>query len=152
MMDKTGTLTVGEPRVVSVRPTEAVAGEDEVLALAAAAEWNSEHPIGRAIYNEAAVRDLTVPVPGDVAYSPGAGVSAHVEGRRITVGRCRGQESRAERDTPGCEDEAALSTESDPEARRHLGGGGAGRRTAPGHHRPDRPAAPGGGHRCARPG
>lgn len=116
VMDKTGTLTVGEPRVVSVRPTEAVAGEDEVLALAAAAEWNSEHPIGRAIYNEAAVRDLTVPVPGDVAYSPGAGVSAHVEGRRITVGRCRGQESRAERDTPGCEDEAALSTESDPEA------------------------------------
>ena len=116
VMDKTGTLTVGEPRVVSVRPTEAVAGEDEVLALAAAAEWNSEHPIGRAIYNEAAVRDLTVPVPGDVAYSPGAGVSAHVEGRRITVGRCRGQESRAERDTPGCEDEAALSAESDPEA------------------------------------
>ena len=116
VMDKTGTLTVGEPRVVSVRPTEAAAGEDEVLALAAAAEWNSEHPIGRAIYNEAAVRDLTVPVPGDVAYSPGAGVSAHVEGRRITVGRCRGQESRAERDTPGCEDEAALSAESDPEA------------------------------------
>jgi len=116
VMDKTGTLTIGEPRVVSVRPTEAAAGEDEVLALAAAAEWNSEHPIGRAIYNEAAVRDLTVPVPGDVAYSPGAGVSAHVEGRRITVGRCRGQESRAERDTPGCEDEAALSAESDPEA------------------------------------
>ena len=116
VMDKTGTLTVGEPRVVSVRPTEAVAGEDEVLALAAAAEWNSEHPIGRAIYAEAAVRDLTVPMPGDVAYSPGAGVSAHVEGRRITVGRCRGQGHQPERDTDGCEDEAALSTESDPEA------------------------------------
>ena len=116
VMDKTGTLTVGEPRVVSVRPTEAVAGEDEVLALAAAAEWNSEHPIGRAIYNEAAVRDLTVPVPGDVAYSPGAGVSTHIEGRRITVGRCRGQGHQPERDTPGCEDEAALSAESDPEA------------------------------------
>ena len=116
VVDKTGTLTVGEPRVVSVRPTEAAAGEDEVLALAAAAEWNSEHPIGRAIYNEAAVRDLTVPVPGDVAYSPGAGVSAHVEGRRITVGRCRGQGHQPERDTDGCEDEAALSTESDPEA------------------------------------
>ena len=116
VMDKTGTLTVGEPRVVSVRPTEAAAGEDEVLALAAAAEWNSEHPIGRAIYNEAAVRDLTVPVPGDVAYSPGAGVSTHIEGRRITVGRCRGQGHQAERDTPGCEDEAALSAESDPEA------------------------------------
>ena len=116
VVDKTGTLTVGAPRVVSVRPTEAAAGEDEVLALAAAAEWNSEHPIGRAIYAEAAVRDLTVPVPGDVAYSPGAGVSTHVEGRRITVGRCRGQGHQPGRDTDGCEDEAALSTESDPEA------------------------------------
>ena len=116
VVDKTGTLTVGEPRVVSILPTEAAAGEDEVLALAAAAEWNSEHPIGRAIYAEAAVRDLTVPMPGDVAYSPGAGVSAHVEGRRITVGRCRGQGHQPERDTDGCEDEAALSTESDPEA------------------------------------
>ena len=116
VMDKTGTLTVGEPRVVSVRPTEAAAGEGEVLALAAAAEWNSEHPIGRAIYAEAAVRDLTVPVPGDVAYSPGAGVSTHIEGRRITVGRCRGQGHQPERDTDGCADEAALSTESDPEA------------------------------------
>ena len=116
VVDKTGTLTVGEPQVVSVRPTEAAAGEDEVLALAAAAEWNSEHPIGRAIYTEAAVRDLTVPVPGDVAYSPGAGVSAHVEGRQITVGRCRGQGHQPERDTDDCEDAAAANTESDPEA------------------------------------
>ena len=116
VVDKTGTLTVGEPRVVSIRPTEAAAGEGEVLALAAAAEWNSEHPIGRAIYAEAAVRDLTVPMPGDVAYSPGAGVSAHVEGRQITVGRCRGQKNQPERDASDCDDEVALSTESDPEA------------------------------------
>ena len=117
VVDKTGTLTVGAPRVVSVSPTEAAAGEDEVLALAAAAEWNSEHPIGRAIYAEAAVRDLTVPVPGDVAYSPGAGVSAHIEGRRITVGRCQGRDDQPERSTSDCDDEAvALSTESDPEA------------------------------------
>ena len=117
VVDKTGTLTVGAPRVVSVSPSEAAAGEDQVLALAAAAEWNSEHPIGRAIYSEAAVRDLTVPVPGDVVYSPGAGVSARIEGRRITVGRCHGQENGPERDTSRCDDEAvALSTESDPEA------------------------------------
>ena len=116
VVDKTGTLTVGEPQVVSVLPTEAAAGEGEVLALAAAAEWNSEHPIGRAIYAEAAVRDLTVPMPGDVVYSPGAGVSAHVEGRQITVGRCRGQKNQPERDASDCDDEAALSTESDPEA------------------------------------
>ena len=117
VVDKTGTLTVGAPRVVSVSPTEAAAGEDEVLALAAAAEWNSEHPIGRAIYAEAAVRDLTVPVPGDVTYSPGAGVSAHIEGRRITVGRCQGRDDQPERGTSDCDDEAvALSTESNPEA------------------------------------
>ena len=117
VVDKTGTLTVGAPRVVSVSPSEAAAGEDQVLALAAAAEWNSEHPIGRAIYSEAAVRDLTVPVPGDVVYSPGAGVSARIEGRRITVGRCHGQENGPERDTSRCDDKAiALSTESDPEA------------------------------------
>ena len=116
VVDKTGTLTVGEPRVVSVRPTEAAASEGEVLALAAAAEWNSEHPIGRAIYAEAAVRDLTVPMPGDVAYSPGAGVSAHVEGRQITVGRCRGHKNQPERNASDCDDEATLSTESDPEA------------------------------------
>jgi len=116
VVDKTGTLTVGEPRVVSVRPTEAAAGEDEVLALAAAAEWNSEHPIGRAIYAEAAVRDLTVPVPGDVAYSPGAGVSAHIEGRRITVGRRQAQGHQADRATTGSDDAIALSAGSDPEA------------------------------------
>ena len=98
VLDKTGTLTVGAPRVVSVTPVESVAqpgaGEAEILALAAAAEWNSEHPIGRAIHTEAAVRDLTVPVPDDVAYSPGAGVSARVDGRRITVGRREDQEGR----------------------------------------------------------
>ena len=115
VMDKTGTLTVGAPRVVSVHPTEAAAGEDEVLALAAAAEWNSEHPIGRAIYSEAAVRDLTVPVPGDVTYSPGAGVSAHIEGRRITVGRRQAQGHQADRATTGSDDAIALSAGSDPE-------------------------------------
>ena len=136
VLDKTGTLTVGAPRVVSVTPVESVAqpgaGEAEILALAAAAEWNSEHPIGRAIRTEAAVRDLTVPVPDDVAYSPGAGVSARVDGRRITVGRREDQEGRdrartrpAANDTNDATDadgatDAVSSTasdfESDPEA------------------------------------
>ena len=130
VLDKTGTLTVGAPRVVSVTPVESVAqpgaGEAEILALAAAAEWNSEHPIGRAIHTEAAVRDLTVPVPDDVAYSPGAGVSARVDGRRITVGRREDQEGRDRaRTRPASDDsndatDAVSSTasdfESDPEA------------------------------------
>ena len=136
VLDKTGTLTVGAPRVVSVNPVESVAqpgaGEAEILALAAAAEWNSEHPIGRAIRTEAAVRDLTVPVPDDVAYSPGAGVSARVDGRRITVGRREDQEGRdrartrsAADDTNDADDaddatdtvsSTASDFESDPEA------------------------------------
>ena len=124
VVDKTGTLTVGAPRVVSVSPTEAAAGEDEVLALAAAAEWNSEHPIGRAICTEAAVRDLTVPVPDDVIYSPGAGVSARVKERWITVGRREGREHRAGQavqetaSAADTADDAAIvfDTASDPEA------------------------------------
>ena len=137
VLDKTGTLTVGAPRVVAVslaqpagEPTAdpmaestaaSAAGEDEVLALAAAAEWNSEHPIGRAICTEAAVRDLTVPVPDDVIYSPGAGVSARVKERWITVGRREGREHRAGQavqETASAADDAAIvfDTASDPEA------------------------------------
>ena len=116
VLDKTGTLTVGAPRVVSVglvgAAAESTAGEDEVLALAAAAEWNSEHPIGRAIRTEAAVRDLTVPVPDNVVYSPGAGVSALVEGHRVTVG------CQADQDTSGADGDAAVDSGIvfDPEA------------------------------------
>ena len=117
VLDKTGTLTVGAPRVVSVNPVESVAqpgaGEAEILALAAAAEWNSEHPIGRAIHTEAAVRDLTVPVPDDVAYSPGAGVSARVDGRRITVGRREDQEGRDRARTRSAADDTHDATDAD---------------------------------------
>ena len=118
VVDKTGTLTVGAPWVASVHPTEDAAGEDEVLALAAAAEWNSEHPIGRAIRTEAAVRDLTVPVPSNVTYSPGAGVSARVDGRRVTVGRREGQEHQPGQGAAGVEANAVIAsdTASDPEA------------------------------------
>ena len=122
VLDKTGTLTVGAPRVVAVSPAESPAtpctDEAEVLALAAAAEWNSEHPIGRAIRTEAAVRDLTVPVPSNVTYSPGAGVSARVDGRRVTVGRREGQEHQPGQDAAGVEANAVIAsnTASDPEA------------------------------------
>ena len=140
VLDKTGTLTAGAPRVVAVNLAQpagestadpmaestaaSAAGEDEVLALAAAAEWNSEHPIGRAICTEAAVRDLTVPVPDDVIYSPGAGVSARVKERWITVGRREGREHRAGQavqetaSAADTADDAAIvfDTASDPEA------------------------------------
>ena len=122
VLDKTGTLTVGAPRVVAISPAESsatpCANEDEILALAAAAEWNSEHPIGRAIHTEAAVRDLTVPVPSNVTYSPGAGVSARVDGRRVTVGRREGREHQPGRDATRSEGSTVIAshTASDPEA------------------------------------
>ncbi|WP_167149123.1 cation-translocating P-type ATPase [Actinomyces sp. ZJ308] len=123
VLDKTGTLTAGAPRVVSVVPAESDAEpgaeEVEILALAAAAEWNSEHPIGLAIRTEAAVRDLTVPVPDDVTYSPGAGVSAHVNGRRITVGRHKEQVHPPDQDleaTAPTHSVAIASSNADPEA------------------------------------
>ena len=122
VLDKTGTLTVGAPRVVAVSPAKSPAtpctDEAEVLALAAAAEWNSEHPIGRAIRTEAAVRDLTVLVPSNVTYSPGAGVSARVDGRRVTVGRREGQEHQPGQGAAGVKANAVIAsdTASDPEA------------------------------------
>ncbi|QGK69103.1 heavy metal translocating P-type ATPase [Allosaccharopolyspora coralli] len=83
LFDKTGTLTRGEPGVTKVEP---VAGRtaDEVLALAAAAEADSEHPLATAIV--AAARDLSVSRADDFTSSPAVGVSATVDGVRVRVG------------------------------------------------------------------
>ena len=85
LFDKTGTLTKGEPTVTAV----AAAGgrtEDEVLALAAAAESDSEHPLARAIVAAARRRELTVPASSDFTSSPAVGVTARVDGRTVRVG------------------------------------------------------------------
>ena len=85
LLDKTGTLTRGEPAVTAVVP----AGErtaDEVLALAAAAETDSEHPLARAIVAAARAKGVTVPPASDFSSSPAVGVQATVEGRRVAVG------------------------------------------------------------------
>ncbi|MGB6276822.1 MAG: heavy metal translocating P-type ATPase, partial [Rhodococcus sp. (in: high G+C Gram-positive bacteria)] len=85
LFDKTGTLTRGEPAVTDV---EAVDGRtaEEVLALAAAAEADSEHPLARAIVAAARHRELTVPAATDFRSSPAIGVSADVDGLHIQVG------------------------------------------------------------------
>ena len=80
-LDKTGTLTDGRPAVVAVRPLPGVDG-DELLALAAAAEVPSEHPVGRAIV--AATRQPLAPAE-DFRAAVGSGVSATVAGRTVTV-------------------------------------------------------------------
>ncbi|MQS09512.1 heavy metal translocating P-type ATPase [Streptomyces alkaliphilus] len=87
-LDKTGTLTEGTPRVTDVLPLPAdaahrangdtPAGADALLALAAAAEHPSEHPIGRAITAAARERDLRPAVARDFASVPGSGVTARV--------------------------------------------------------------------------
>jgi len=85
-LDKTGTLTVGEPVVVAVRPLPAgPAGEDDLLALAAAAEAGSEHPVGRAIVAAAHDRGLHLQPAEDFRAEVGRGVTATVAGFTVTV-------------------------------------------------------------------
>ncbi|MER6351997.1 heavy metal translocating P-type ATPase [Streptomyces sp. NPDC001634] len=86
-LDKTGTLTEGTPRVTDVRPLSGSGmTEGELLRLAAAAEHPSEHPLARAVVNAAHARGLALPVAEDFASTPGVGVTATVDGRKVAVG------------------------------------------------------------------
>jgi heavy metal translocating P-type ATPase len=86
VLDKTGTLTIGRP---IVKEAIAVGDSDELLALAAAAEASSEHPLGQAIMNAAVDRGLHVPDVQDFSAVAGHGVSALIGGARVLVGRPR---------------------------------------------------------------
>ncbi|WP_255605553.1 heavy metal translocating P-type ATPase [Mycolicibacterium xanthum] len=85
LFDKTGTLTRGEPTVTGIDPAGGL-DRDTVLALAAAAETDSEHPLARAIVRAADERGLTVPHAGGFSSSPAVGVTATVDGHEIRVG------------------------------------------------------------------
>lgn len=86
-LDKTGTLTEGTPRVTDVRPLPGSGvSEEKLLALAAAAERPSEHPPARAVVDAARARGLALPVAEDFTSTPGVGVTATVDGRKIAVG------------------------------------------------------------------
>lgn len=85
LFDKTGTLTKGEPAVVAVQPAEGMT-EDQVIALAAAAEADSEHPLAKAIVQAAQQRKLTVPQGSNYSSEPALGVTATVEGEEVRVG------------------------------------------------------------------
>ncbi|GAA1006322.1 ATPase P [Streptomyces sp. F-3] len=86
LLDKTGTLTGGRPRVVDV-----VAAPDvkpaEVLRLAASLDQYSPHILARAIVDAARERGLVLSVPSDVTEEPGRGPTGNVDGHRISVGR-----------------------------------------------------------------
>ncbi|HEY6789081.1 MAG TPA: heavy metal translocating P-type ATPase, partial [Trebonia sp.] len=85
--DKTGTLTEGTPRLtgITILPGTGL-GEEDVLALAAAAEAPSEHPLGRAVTAAARDAGLALARADDFTTAPGRGVSALVAGRRVEIG------------------------------------------------------------------
>ncbi len=89
LLDKTGTVTQGEMTLADIVP---VNGYDEtrLLALAAAAESGSEHPIAAAVVEGALARAVSVPASTDHSVTPGAGAIAVVDGLTVRVGRPQG--------------------------------------------------------------
>jgi Cu2+-exporting ATPase len=85
LFDKTGTLTKGEPIVSNIAVT-ASHTEHEVLALAAAAEGDSEHPLAKAIIRAAKARNLNLSKATDFQAATAVGVTATVDGNKISVG------------------------------------------------------------------
>ncbi|MDX9850148.1 MAG: heavy metal translocating P-type ATPase [Anaerolineaceae bacterium] len=89
VLDKTGTLTRGQPAVTDIRIINFPAGEEELLRLAASVEKGSEHPLGEAILTEANQRGLTLSDPQGFLAQVGSGVQAEVDGKQIAVGNLR---------------------------------------------------------------
>ena len=85
LFDKTGTLTKGEPAVTGIESGDGRT-EEELLALAAAAEAPSEHPLARAIVRAAEQRGIDVRAGDDFTSSPAVGVRAEVDGTTVEVG------------------------------------------------------------------
>ena len=85
VIDKTGTLTVGKPRLVDVVPAGSIDGE-ELLKLGAALERSSEHPLAAAIVEGAHERSIDVPSVSDFASQTGKGVTGTVDGRAVALG------------------------------------------------------------------
>src|SRR5450432_1859855 len=91
VLDKTGTLTRGKPRVTAVLPATGSGTDElpqnELLRLAASAERYSEHPLGRAIVEAAAARGLALEEPAEFAALSGHGVHARVGRHKVEVGK-----------------------------------------------------------------
>ncbi len=85
-LDKTGTITRGEPEVTDVRAAQGVS-EDRLLAITAAVEKRSQHPLARAILSAAERRGLTVPTTGELESVTGRGIRSTLEGGTVEVGR-----------------------------------------------------------------
>ncbi len=85
VLDKTGTITKGQPELTDVVGTGEI-DDGEVLRLAASAERRSEHPLGEAIVEGAKARALELAEPSDFKAIPGHGIEATIEGRKVLLG------------------------------------------------------------------
>lgn len=85
VMDKTGTVTMGEPVVTDIKGFGDHT-DSEIIACAAAVERYSEHPLARAIIKKAEEIDIAIPEPEEYRISPGMGIEAKVNGKRIILG------------------------------------------------------------------
>ncbi len=94
VLDKTGTLTRGQPAVTDIVLSNFPQGETEFLRLVASAEDASEHPLGEAIVAEAKARKLSLSQPAVFISETGRGVSAEVDGRQLLVGNLRWMQER----------------------------------------------------------
>ena len=88
VLDKTGTITKGQPAVTDV-VTNGEITSDELLRLAASVEKGSEHPLGESIWAEATTRGLSLVEPAGFKAEAGHGVQAEVEGRSVAAGNIR---------------------------------------------------------------
>jgi Cu+-exporting ATPase len=100
LLDKTGTLTLGRPRVTDIVPFDGLSG-DEVLAMAASAEHYSEHPLAEAVRAAAKQKALRLAEPEQFEALPGVGVHARVNGSGIVVGSRRMVPAAASRTDAG---------------------------------------------------
>jgi Cu+-exporting ATPase len=85
VIDKTGTLTEGKPKVVGIIPAQGI-DENELLRLAASVERGSEHPLATAIVNAASARKQALGDVSDFASPSGKGATGKVDGKRIALG------------------------------------------------------------------
>jgi len=85
LLDKTGTLTLGEPAVQEIVVLDG-AGPEEILRLAASLDQLSAHVLAEALVHDAERRGLALERPSDVVEEPGQGIEGHVGGRRVTIG------------------------------------------------------------------
>jgi len=86
VVDKTGTLTEGRPRLTTIMPADGFS-EEQLLSTAAAVEQNSEHPLAAAVVNGAKDRGLKLPAVTDFQSTTGGGVVGQVNGKRVLVGK-----------------------------------------------------------------